>query len=299
MTRRSPRSSRRHSRLRPSMRLWRSSASGTRALNALERLGSTTVRQLVEQSLAVVWRLPGVGRKTRREIATVATDLKARFPNLPATLPKEEEDSGGVASIDTLAVRLMPKKVSGGKGEERILPVWLGLNRQTSCRVSGSHTRYARTTFRRITLLRSHDGSAIGSCPAGRWSWAVATVSLSASPDASSCRVLASRSLQSLLKVPPSRMSAPCTGALRQDVQPSLRIGHHQRLRRPSGLVCRRAGGTDVRASRPGRRDLQHSSCLQLLLDEFERPRRSLLAVVLVQYNCRRFFGHRRRVQRS
>ena len=66
-----------------------------RALNALERLGSTTVRQLVEQSLAVVWRLPGVGRKTRREIATVATDLKARFPNLPATLPKKKKIAAG------------------------------------------------------------------------------------------------------------------------------------------------------------------------------------------------------------
>ena len=102
----------------------------TRALNALERLGCTTVRQLVEQSLALVWRLPGVGHKTRREIATVAADLKARFPTVPTSVPAEEvETSGAAASIDTLAVRLIPKKVSGGKGEERILPAaWLGLD---------------------------------------------------------------------------------------------------------------------------------------------------------------------------
>lgn len=101
----------------------------TRALNALERLGCTTARQLVEQSLAFVWRLPGVGHKTRREIATVAADLKARFPSVPASLPqKDDEGVGASASIDTLAIRLLPKKVSGGKGEERILTWWLSLD---------------------------------------------------------------------------------------------------------------------------------------------------------------------------
>ena len=102
----------------------------TRALNALERLGSTTVSQLVAQSLSVVWGLPGVGHKTRREIATVAADLKARFPLVPTSVPSEEADAvGATASLDMLAVRLIPKKVSGGKGEERILPAWLGLDR--------------------------------------------------------------------------------------------------------------------------------------------------------------------------
>ncbi|MGE3853710.1 MAG: BREX system serine/threonine kinase PglW [Planctomycetota bacterium] len=111
----------------------------TRALNALERLGCTTVRQLVTQSVATVWRLPGVGHKTRREIATVASSLKERFPAQPfvggaATAGPAEPTSSTEAedqtlpSIDTLGVRLFPKKVSGGQSEERLLNTWLGLD---------------------------------------------------------------------------------------------------------------------------------------------------------------------------
>lgn len=105
----------------------------TRAANALERLGCSTVRQLVPLSLGTVWGLPGVGHKTRREIATMASALKARFQDVPPSAPEDDggEQEGAAASLEVLAARLVPRKVSGGKGEEKILLAVLALGAES------------------------------------------------------------------------------------------------------------------------------------------------------------------------
>lgn len=106
----------------------------TRARNALDRLNVITVKDLLEVPLAQINRLQGVGNKTRREIASLVTDLRLRFPEAEGAAPrpiKVEPDAEAqepeVASVDLIAEQLKTTGVSG-PAETRILHAFLGFD---------------------------------------------------------------------------------------------------------------------------------------------------------------------------
>ena len=55
----------------------------TRATNALDRVGVTTVRQLLDLPVGDVRFMRGVGKKTRDEIIAALDQLRKRFPKPP------------------------------------------------------------------------------------------------------------------------------------------------------------------------------------------------------------------------
>jgi len=106
----------------------------TRAKSALDRLNVITVKDLLGVSLTQINRLPGVGNKTRREIAALVMDLRARFPEAESAAPrpvKVEPDAETrepeVASVDLIAEQLKSAGVSGA-AETRILHAFLGFD---------------------------------------------------------------------------------------------------------------------------------------------------------------------------
>lgn len=106
----------------------------TRALNALDRLNVITVKDLLSVPLAQINRLQGVGNKTRREIAALVTDLRARFPEAESAAPRPvkiepeaEAQEPEVASVDLIAEQLKSAGVSG-PAETRILHAFLGFD---------------------------------------------------------------------------------------------------------------------------------------------------------------------------
>ena len=104
----------------------------TRALNVLERAYVTNVHDLLRLPARQVYAMPGVGAKTRREIADAIRLLAARFPPeerlpKPSTVPPNETAlPGDASSIDRLVLRLLPKSQSPG-AEGRALRALLGL----------------------------------------------------------------------------------------------------------------------------------------------------------------------------
>jgi hypothetical protein len=106
----------------------------TRAKNALDRLNVITVKDLLGLPLIQINRLPGVGNKTRREIASLVMDLRLRFPEAEVSLPRPvkveidtEAPQPEVASVDLIAEQLKTAGVSG-PAETRILYAFLGFD---------------------------------------------------------------------------------------------------------------------------------------------------------------------------
>jgi serine/threonine protein kinase len=107
----------------------------TRAKNALDRLNVITVKDLLGLPLTQINRLPGVGNKTRREIASLVMDLRLRFPEAespvaprPITLDIDsEKPQPEVASVDLISDQLKTAGVSG-PAETRILHAFLGFD---------------------------------------------------------------------------------------------------------------------------------------------------------------------------
>jgi serine/threonine protein kinase len=105
----------------------------TRALNALERAQATSVHDLLRLPARQVYAMPGVGAKTRREVADAIRLLSERFPpeeRLPKPSTTAGTDTGGdeASSIDRLVLRLKPRSKEGGGVEERAIGVFLGLD---------------------------------------------------------------------------------------------------------------------------------------------------------------------------
>lgn len=104
----------------------------TRALNVLERASVINVHDLLRLPARQVYAMPGVGAKTRREIADAIRLLAAKFPPeerlpKPSTVPPSETALiGDASSIDRLVLRLLPKSQSPG-AEGRALGALLGL----------------------------------------------------------------------------------------------------------------------------------------------------------------------------
>ena len=85
----------------------------TRALNALDRVGASTVEDLLRTPFRQISHGRGVGSKTRKELATFVKALEERFPNLERRAviePEPETAAAGVetASVDDLVRLLLP-----------------------------------------------------------------------------------------------------------------------------------------------------------------------------------------------
>ena len=83
-----------------------------RAQSVLQRLNLTRVRDLLEMQVFRIYRLPGVGNRTRREIGRAWEKLYRHFaeqgPIAPA--PVEEEHPPGVRSVDQIAREVVPAR---------------------------------------------------------------------------------------------------------------------------------------------------------------------------------------------
>ncbi|MCX6879965.1 MAG: hypothetical protein NTW21_40115 [Verrucomicrobia bacterium] len=95
----------------------------TRLLNTLDRLNLVTVADLLGFPLRRIYRLPGVGSKTRRELGALVKALRARLPGLEVdtlkaidATEKDDESAGDAfANVDLIA-----RQVSIiGRGKDR------------------------------------------------------------------------------------------------------------------------------------------------------------------------------------
>ena len=97
----------------------------TRLLNTLDRLNLVKVSDLLAFPVPQIYRLPGVGNKTRRELGQLVKELRDRLPGAEIDLAKTiaaaetalgEQQPDAVASVDLIA-----KQVSLiGRGTDRV-----------------------------------------------------------------------------------------------------------------------------------------------------------------------------------
>jgi serine/threonine protein kinase len=87
-----------------------------RALTSLDRLNVDTVRQLLSMNLRRVWRLRGVGHKTRRHLAEMIGKLRVRFPDVqPVAADAEGTSSTGHEPAATVwSVDRLVQTITGG-----------------------------------------------------------------------------------------------------------------------------------------------------------------------------------------
>lgn len=110
---------------------------GTRALNALDRAGVVSVRDLLELPPMAVAGMRGVGGKTRREIGLVQKRLHARFPDVEPRAPRRPAAAAPAAaagagpardvSLDGLHADLVPAGRGRASSEAAALEALLGL----------------------------------------------------------------------------------------------------------------------------------------------------------------------------
>jgi serine/threonine protein kinase len=103
----------------------------TRALNVLDRVNATTVQDLIRLPARQMYAMPGVGSKTRRDVAGAIRILAARFPPeerlpRPASRTTTVPAAPDVTSIDLLAGRLLPSAEKDSI-EQRAVRALLGL----------------------------------------------------------------------------------------------------------------------------------------------------------------------------
>ncbi|MCK6556376.1 BREX system serine/threonine kinase PglW [Candidatus Binatia bacterium] len=105
----------------------------TRALNALDRMNIVTVADLLAVPVVDLYRMRGIGNKTRRELGTVFANLSTRFPELATGRMKPVEkdpdaDEVEAPSVDVLAQQLLPAKAGEPSSEARAIRLLLGLD---------------------------------------------------------------------------------------------------------------------------------------------------------------------------
>jgi hypothetical protein len=83
-----------------------------RAQSVLQRLNRTRVRDLLEMQVFRIYRLPGVGNRTRREIGRAWEKLYRHFAEegLFTPPPLEREHERGVRSVDQIAREVVPAR---------------------------------------------------------------------------------------------------------------------------------------------------------------------------------------------
>ncbi len=111
----------------------------TRATNALDRAGVTTVADLLARPAQAFRFMPGVGQKTRLEIIGAIEALRRRLPQLPLArsepepAPSVEDGSAEVTDLGTLVARIVgsaARKLGDSTYRARVL--MLGLDPQVS-----------------------------------------------------------------------------------------------------------------------------------------------------------------------
>ncbi len=99
-----------------------------RGVNALERLGASTLRDMLLLPAAQVFAMRGVGNKTRRELRQAFERYRERFAgaDIQAPTPLEAQEDGR-ASVDTMFSRLLTAKDREPGAQADILQHILGL----------------------------------------------------------------------------------------------------------------------------------------------------------------------------
>ncbi|MCC5840767.1 MAG: BREX system serine/threonine kinase PglW [Opitutales bacterium] len=98
----------------------------TRLLNTLDRLNLVTVADLVRVNIRRIYRLPGVGNKTRRELGKLVADLRDRLPEIEIDTARaidgsDEEAAETTPDAEAASVDLMARQVSIlGRGTDRV-----------------------------------------------------------------------------------------------------------------------------------------------------------------------------------
>jgi len=109
----------------------------TRAINALDRVGAGTVRDLLQIPPPQLSHMRGVGTKTRREIATCFKALAERFPDVErkpvgdarGDSDEAERQASASLGIDALAPQLLPSRVAkNAEPSQNALRVFLRLS---------------------------------------------------------------------------------------------------------------------------------------------------------------------------
>jgi len=119
----------------------------TRLVNALDRLGLVTVKDLLDYPLIKIQRMRGVGNKTRRELAELFYDLRRRFPGVRPDDVEEvrraaqEQKEAGIdeagASIDMLAKAILASASRMPAAERTVFDAYLGLSDAKKDEASG------------------------------------------------------------------------------------------------------------------------------------------------------------------
>jgi serine/threonine protein kinase len=138
----------------------------TRLLNTLDRLNLVTVSELLGFPLRRIYRLPGVGNKTRRELGALVKALRERLPDLETDAIKaidaaeEDDQSAGdaFASVDLIARQVAI--IGRGKdrvAEQEVLQAFLGWADNEAAREWFSQTDLAT----RLSVTRQRVGQCV------------------------------------------------------------------------------------------------------------------------------------------
>jgi hypothetical protein len=92
----------------------------TRLTNALDRLNVNTVADLLRYPLMRIYKLPGVGNKTRRELGELCKQLRERLPTAEAAESDATPDTGEVlVTVENVAIQVASGKRGGKISEEQ------------------------------------------------------------------------------------------------------------------------------------------------------------------------------------
>ncbi len=88
----------------------------TRLSNALDRLKLDTVGDLLHYPLRRIYRLPGVGNKTRRELGDLCKQLRDRLPSVQADQALESSEVAGENALESVDL-LARQAAEGNRGD--------------------------------------------------------------------------------------------------------------------------------------------------------------------------------------
>ncbi len=103
----------------------------SRLLSAAERVGATTVDELLDVAVADVNRLRGVGNRTRRLLVEWRRALAERLPATTTDLAVAADQAAGAPvgrSVDALFASLLPRRGAALAGEVHTLRLLLGID---------------------------------------------------------------------------------------------------------------------------------------------------------------------------
>lgn len=98
----------------------------TRAENALDRVGVTTVRQLLELPIGEIRFMRGVGKKTRDELVQTIAQLRGQFPDVEEKIASTSGADPAALSLEALVQRLLGRRPKGGSNPYRVRAALLG-----------------------------------------------------------------------------------------------------------------------------------------------------------------------------